>query len=109
MLFSYPFFYSDQTLKTYYTIIPNMFIVVLSIFLFYPTIKFIKYIPSEIILLSIFAVIYFFGSSLLRAYRRQFYVLIPIIGLWFAYMLHNFIYIKYIVKDKLKDVNINAT
>jgi hypothetical protein len=101
LLFSYPFSYANQTLNIYITILPNMFIVVFSILFLYPTIKLLKIIPSEIILLLVFVMIYLFGSSLLSAYRRQFIIIIPIIGLWFGYLFNNFIRIDFSIRNKL--------
>ena len=78
-----------------------MFIVVFSILFLYPTIKLLKIIPSEIILLLVFVMIYLFGSSLLSAYRRQFIIIIPIIGLWLGYLFNNFIRIDFSIRNKL--------
>ena len=99
LLFGFPT--SHHLQKTRFMFIPIMFIVVLSVLLLYPTIKFIKNIPFEIILLLIFASIYFFISSLVSAGMRQFHMLIPIIGLWLGYMFNNVIHIDYSVKNKL--------
>jgi hypothetical protein len=94
MLFSYPYSYAPQSLKTYFTVIPNMFIVVFSVLCSYITLINRKRIHQEIFLLLIFISVYLFGSSLLSAYRRMFFLAIPVIGLWLAYILDNFVQIK---------------
>jgi len=101
MVFSYPFSHTRQTIKTYFTILPNMFVFVLTILFLFPTIKFRKKVPIEIRLLLIFIFIYLLCSSLLSAYRRQFYVTIPVIGLWLGYMISKLIIINHNFGDKM--------
>lgn len=99
LLFAYPFSYSGQSLKTYSVMIPNMFIVVFSAIFVYPTIILRKRVPYEILLLLTFVGIYLFGSSLLSAFVRQFYIMLPIIGLWLAYMISNFVRLEFDQKE----------
>lgn len=79
MLFSYPFSYTYQKLTTFFYIIPNMFIIVISFLLVYPSYKGRRLIPDEIWLLLMFVFIMFVGSSLVSAYSRQFSILVPIV------------------------------
>ena len=96
MLFSYPYSYVPLTsfLRKFAVIIPNMFILVFSIFLIYPTFKFMNQIPLEILALLIFGSIYFLGSSLISTFARQFFPIVPLILLWFAYMFDRFLKIQ---------------
>jgi hypothetical protein len=94
ILFSYPYSFAPQSLKTYFTIIPNMFIVVFSVLCSYITMVNRRKIHQEIFLLLIFISIYLFGSSLVSAARRMFFLALPVIGLWLAYILDNFVQIK---------------
>ncbi len=82
LLFNYPYSYTPQKLSTFFFIIPNAFVFVLSVLCIYPCFKRRKQIPYEICALMLFVLIAFFGSSLLSAYARQFYPLVPIVALW---------------------------
>ena len=101
MLFSYPYSNTYQKLSTYFYMLPSMFIFVLSVLFIYPTVKVRKKIPFEITMLLMFGAVYFGASSLLSAYARQFYIVVPIVGLWLVYMFNKLIIINYNFKDKL--------
>jgi hypothetical protein len=94
LLFSYPFSNAGQTIKSYFTIIPNMFVVVLLILIFPVTIIQYKKFPKELILLLLFILIYLFGSTLISAYRRMFYITMPFWVLIISYVFNNIISIK---------------
>jgi hypothetical protein len=87
LFFSYPFSYTNQKLSTYFYIIPNMFIVVLSILCIYPTYIQRKIIPHEILVLLLFGMVAFGGSSLVSAEERQFSVLVPVFLFWILFTL----------------------
>jgi hypothetical protein len=89
LLFSYPYSFTNQKLSTYFYIVPNMFIVVLSLLLLYPSAVRIALIPCEISWLMCFAGLAFGASSLLSAYERQFQILVPIVLLWVFFSLTN--------------------
>ncbi len=84
LLFNYPYSYTSQGLSTYFYIIPNMFLVVFCISGIYPAYLRWRLIPHEIYELIIFGLIAFGGSSLLSAYNRQFWPLVPVVILWIA-------------------------
>jgi hypothetical protein len=94
LLFSYPFSNAGQTIKSYFTIIPNMFVVVLLILIFPVCIIQYKKFPEELILLLLFILIYLFGSTLISAYRRMFYITMPFWILLISYVFNNLISIK---------------
>lgn len=94
IFFSFPYSYTPQSMKTYFTIIPNMFMVLFGILCACITIVHRKNVKQEIFLLLIFIAIYLFGSSLLSATRRMFFPALPVTGLWLAYILDNFVQIK---------------
>lgn len=85
LLFSYPFSYRLQTPLTLLLIVPNAFVVVLSVLCVYPSVRRHRMIPTEIAILLLFAAVAFGGSSLLAAYERQFRPLVPLLGLWVAF------------------------
>jgi len=87
LLFSYPFSYTPQKLSTYFYLVPNMFLVVLSVLSLYPAFRARERIGHEIRLLLLFASLAFLGSSFLSAYERQFRVIVPIVGLWLTFVL----------------------
>jgi len=95
LVFSYPYSYGEQTIKTYFTIIPNMFVIVF--ILLAAVIGIVRYnkLPIELILLLLFILIYLFGSSLVSAYRRMFYITIPFWILFLSYVFTNLITIKF--------------
>lgn len=94
LFFSYPYSNSKQTINSYYTIIPNMFIVVLMLFAIGISIVYYKKVPDAILLLLLFMVIYLFGSTLVSAYRRMFYITIPFWFVFFNYIFTHFVSIK---------------
>lgn len=98
LLFSYPFSNAGQTLKSYFTIIPNMFVVVLLILILPVSIIQYKKFPEELILLLLFILFYLFGSTLISAYRRMFYITMPFWVLIISYFFNNIISIK--IKQK---------
>jgi hypothetical protein len=94
LLFSYPFSDKQQTLTSYFTIIPNMFIVVFIILTIPVFIVYYKRFPDELILLLLFVLIYLFGSTLVSAYRRMFYITLPFWFLYFSCIFNNIISVK---------------
>lgn len=94
ILFSYPFTNTYQSISTYFTIIPNMFIVVTILLLFFPILRSIKTIPIEIGILFLFFITYLFGSSLVSGYRRMFFVTVPFWALLISYAFNNIIQVK---------------
>ena len=86
LLFSYPYAYTPQKISTFFYMIPNIFIGVLSVLSIYPTYLVRKSLPEEICSLVLFALVYFFGTSLLSAYPRFFQVIVPILFLWISFV-----------------------
>lgn len=94
LLFSYPYSNSEQTLKSYFTIIPNMFVVVFIVLaLIIGTFNY-KRMNQELIILLLFILIYLFCSSLISAFRRMFYITMPFWFLYIAFVFNNIISIK---------------
>ncbi len=98
LFFSYPFTSMEQDVKTYYTIIPNMFVVVFMFITLCIGIFYYKKLPEALILLLFFILIYLAGSTLVSAFRRMFYVTMPFWMIFFSYVLTNVVSIK-IKKD----------
>ncbi len=94
LLFSYPYSNKEQNVKSYFTIIPNMFVVVIIVLIFPLSIVYYKRIPQGLIFLLLFILIYLFGSTLLGAYRRMFYVTMPFWFFYISYVFNNIISVK---------------
>lgn len=86
MWFSFPYSYTKQKLSTFFYIIPNMFLLVLLIFCLYPYFARLSLGPPELHSLVLFGAITFFGSSLLGAYPRQLFPIVPVILLFIAFI-----------------------
>lgn len=99
LLFSYPNSYTPQSLDTFFTILPNFFVIVFILASLILTFLNLKKIPQELFVLLVFILIYLFGSSLVSAYRRMFYITLPFWGLFILYISSNFVTIK-IKKDR---------
>jgi hypothetical protein len=87
MLFNYPYSFVPQKKRTFFYIIPNMFIVVCSIMCIYPYFARRKIIPGEIHIMVVFFLISFAGSALVSAYPRQFMVLVPVLLIWLFFVI----------------------
>ena len=85
LLFNYPRSYIPQKIETYFYIIPNMFIVVLSILCIYPFYLGRKLVPYEIKGLVVSSLVYIGGSSLVSAVPRYFAIIVPVIILWISF------------------------
>jgi len=103
LLFSYPYSSTQQSTSSYFTILPNMFVVVFILIAFMLCILRYKYIPPEIVIILIFILIYLFGSSLLSSYRRMFYVTLPFWAVFISFVFNNTISI---IKENKSDSNI---
>jgi len=99
LLFSYPYSNSEQNIRTYWTIIPNMFVVVIITIAFAFSIFHYKKFPEALILLFLFFIIYLLGSTLVSAFRRIFYVTMPFWILFVSFVFSNIISVK-IKQDK---------
>jgi 4-amino-4-deoxy-L-arabinose transferase-like glycosyltransferase len=94
LLFDFPSSYMQQTMVSYFYIVPNMFILVLSIVSLPISIRHHKILPDGFILLSFFILIYLFGSALVSAYPRMFSITIPFWFFYFSYLFGNIIVIR---------------
>ncbi len=93
LLFSYPHS-KEQTIQTYYTLIPNMFVVVFIFIALVISIVYYKKLPEALIILFLFIIIYLAGSTIVSAYRRMFYVTMPFWFFFISYVYNNLISIK---------------
>ncbi len=89
LLFDYPYSYRNQTSRTYFYLLPNVFIFVFGVVSIYPLWRYRSTIPTEIYLLLAFLAIAIFGTSLVSSIARQFFVLTPIIDLCIFVALAN--------------------
>ena len=94
LFFSYPFSHTPQKMTTFFYLVSNMFIVVISILCIYPSYVGRRIIPFEIWCLLAFFLISLGGTSLLSAYDRQFRPLVPFLVLWIAFTIFRVIRIE---------------
>jgi 4-amino-4-deoxy-L-arabinose transferase-like glycosyltransferase len=94
LLFSYPYSNKQQSINTYFTFLPDMFIVVIITLTFSISIIHYKRFPEGMIFLLLFIFIYLFGCSLVSAYRRMFYITMPFWFLYFSYFFDRIVSIK---------------
>jgi hypothetical protein len=90
----FPYTYKEIFLKTYFNLIPNMFVAVSIIISLLLTILYHKQTPEELILLFLFFLSYFFGSSLISSFQRSFYITMPIWPIIFNFIFNNIIDIR---------------
>lgn len=102
LLFSYPYSKTPQTLKTYYTILPNMFVIVFILISLSLFSIFFKRYPIEIVLLLIFFLVYLAESSLVSAFRRMFYITLPFWLLFISLTFEKTLVIK--IKNKQQTI-----
>ncbi len=88
MFFNYPAGYFSFRWSTIGNMIGNIPVLMMMIYSTLLTFRNRKKLPLALKFLLIIAGIYLLASSLLSAYDRMFYILIPVIGLWIAYSLY---------------------
>ena len=94
LIFNYPYSYTLQKPDTFFYIIPNSFLFVITTLLLYPFWLNRRKIPKEIKLVLLFGVIYFWGASLIDAEGRHFAVIVPVLLLGISFMLSRIIKIE---------------
>ena len=87
MLFDLPYSYKTQNFKFLKYAIPNIPLLIILLFGLSRIIVRRQGLPFSIRLLIVFTFIYLSGSSLLSAYARQFYIIIPILAFWVAFII----------------------
>lgn len=88
ILFNFPFSHKPQ--KLVFLFLPNIFIVVLSTLMLYPTIRYFRQIPPELLAVMAMWLMYMGVNSLVSADIRQFYVVNGMLGAWLVFMLVHF-------------------
>jgi hypothetical protein len=86
LLFSYPYSFEPQSMKTFLYLVPNMFIVVLCLMSMIPAFARPTAIPFELWAVVAFALIVFGGLTLVSAWGRYSWPLIPAVSFWVAFI-----------------------
>ncbi len=94
MIFGVPQSFYFQRFQTLLRIPPNAIVFTFLLFSCIATIVFLKRISFIILYLVMFLFFYLGGSVLICSEQRQFYVIVPIILLWTAYLLQHIIQVK---------------
>lgn len=87
MLLGVPYSYKTLNLKFLKYAIPNIPLIIIILFGLSRFVAGKQSLPRSLVLLMVFSFIYLGGSSLLSAYPRQFYIIIPILAFWIAFIL----------------------
>ena len=82
LLFSYPFSFNAQKPSTFYYLLPNSFLFVLTLLCLVPYVLARKLMPFEVHFVALFFLLSFGASALLSAYDRQFRPLVPLLVFW---------------------------
>ena len=103
LLFGYPFtrYYSSQ--KVYFFALPNMFVFVFMVIALGIAMYRYKKVPPELFFLLLFIGAYLFGSSLLSAYRRMFYITMPFWTVFIGYVFGKIINIGWAANQSKKN------
>lgn len=91
MLFDFPYDLKQETWKTSWVVIPNMFLLTLFFASLYPGWIDRQAVPVQIWAILAFAVIAFTGGAFLSAYNRMFTLIVPIICVWTTYIWIRFV------------------
>jgi 4-amino-4-deoxy-L-arabinose transferase-like glycosyltransferase len=94
LFFGIPSSYFYQREQTVYRIIPNSIVLTILIFSSIISIINFKYIKFEVKIIIYLTFLYLFLSTLVSAYPRQLYVIIPFLFFWFSYSFNKFLVIK---------------
>ena len=94
MIFGVPQSFYFQRFQTLMRIPPNAIVFTFLLFSFIATIIFFKRIQFSILFLVMMMMIYLAGTVLICAEQRQFYVIVPIILLWTAYLIQHIVQVK---------------
>jgi 4-amino-4-deoxy-L-arabinose transferase-like glycosyltransferase len=102
LFFGIPASYFYQRQSILLRLPPNAIIATLMLFCLIPTIINWKKITYTIRFLLIFMFLYLGSCTLVSAYPRQFYIIVPIVLFWIAYIIQNTLTIDLHFKKKLK-------
>ncbi len=86
LIFGYPYTRTYSSQKVYFFALPNMFVFVFMALALGIACYRYKKVPPELFFLLLFIGAYLFGSSLLSAYRRMFYITMPFWAVFIGYV-----------------------
>jgi len=95
ILFSHPLSFLKPSLGVFKYVLPHSFLLVFGLLFLWPCLKRHQQIPTEIWCLLFLMATYFFGTSLLAAYARFFFPIVPVLVLWIAVCIHQFVRIRF--------------
>jgi len=95
LFFNYPFSYDYQKPATYFYMIPNMFLFVISTLSLYPAYLRRRMIPFEIYGVVSFALISLGGLTIVQSENRSLWPLLPVFILWISFTLTRILKINY--------------
>ncbi len=93
ILFNIPHSYVYQREQTIARLLPNSIVLTAMLFAGYLTVRFRKWLPSELKWLALCVTVYIGMSVLVSAYPRHFYVVMPMVVVWVAVVVDRFVHI----------------
>jgi len=88
ILFNYPYSYTDQSPRTFFYLLPGMFVFVFMVISLGISIIWYKRLPAEFFFLLAFTIVYLIGSVLVSGFCRMFFITMPFWVLFFFYALN---------------------
>ncbi len=92
--FSHPLSFLEPSNGYLKYLVPNIFLIVLSVLCLLPTLLYYKRYPLEILVLLVFCLVYLGGISVMASYPRFLFMTVPILMLWIAWTMHKFLRLK---------------
>ena len=101
-LFSHPLSYLEPSNGLYYYVVPNIFLVVFTLLFLWPTVRWHRRYPTEMLVLLFMALLYFAETIPVSSYARFFFLIIPILLWWIGFTLDRFVRVDF-GREKLKE------
>ena len=105
MWVNYPYAYKYQRPHTMVYTVPNCFLLTGCLLVICPFLKRLKYLPPEVITLTLFAGIFLAGSSLVYSCSRYLVTIVPVLVILVSYGLFVLLKIEFRPKSELNDIN----
>ena len=94
-LFSHPLSYLKPSNGLFYYLVPNIFLIVFTIAFLWPTIRYHRRYPTEMLVLLFMALLYFGETIPVASYARFFFLIVPILLWWIGFSLDRFVRLRF--------------
>ena len=93
--FSHPLSFLKPSNGLFAFLVPNIFLIVFAVLMAFPTLRFYKKFPLEVLVMLVFSLVYLGGISLMASYPRFLFLIIPIWITWIGWGLHRFVKVNF--------------